>query len=51
MFKIPTLFLWLNEMNLILLPCSYDHSLQAYLPNDRQWIRQRMLNHLRKLAH
>ncbi|MFS7923106.1 putative enhancer of rudimentary [Helianthus anomalus] len=29
----------------------YDHSLQAYLPNDRQWIRQRMLNHLRKLAH
>ncbi|KAL8264037.1 hypothetical protein R6Q59_022167 [Mikania micrantha] len=29
----------------------YDHSIQAYLPNDRQWIRQRMLNHLRKLAN
>nr|XP_043627420.1 enhancer of rudimentary homolog [Erigeron canadensis] len=29
----------------------YDPSIQAYLPNDRQWIRQRMFGHLRKLAH
>ncbi|KAL7602662.1 enhancer of rudimentary homolog [Lactuca sativa] len=29
----------------------FDHSIQAYLPNDRQWIRNRMFNHLRKLAH
>ncbi|GER32488.1 enhancer of rudimentary protein [Striga asiatica] len=29
----------------------YDHSIQAYLPYDRQWIKQRTLQHLRKLAH
>ncbi|KAG6772907.1 hypothetical protein POTOM_024336 [Populus tomentosa] len=29
----------------------YDHSIQAYLPNDRQWIKQRLLQHLKKLAH
>ncbi|XP_071737354.1 enhancer of rudimentary homolog isoform X1 [Rutidosis leptorrhynchoides] len=29
----------------------YDQSIQAYLPNDRQWIRQRMFNHLRNLAN
>ncbi|XP_071703583.1 enhancer of rudimentary homolog [Rutidosis leptorrhynchoides] len=28
----------------------YDHSVQAYLPNDRQWIRNQMFNHLKKLA-
>ncbi|KAJ6828941.1 enhancer of rudimentary-like protein [Iris pallida] len=28
----------------------FDHSIQAYLPNDRQWIKQRMFQHLRKLA-
>ncbi|KAJ6804141.1 enhancer of rudimentary-like protein [Iris pallida] len=28
----------------------FDHSVQAYLPNDRQWIKQRMFQHLRKLA-
>ncbi|KAL0327616.1 UNVERIFIED_CONTAM: putative folate-biopterin transporter 6 [Sesamum angustifolium] len=29
----------------------YDHSIQAYLPYDRQWIKQRTLQHLKKLAH
>ncbi|CAA0838327.1 Enhancer of rudimentary homolog [Striga hermonthica] len=29
----------------------YDHSIQAYLPYDRQWIKQKTLQHLRKLAH
>ncbi|KAF9662049.1 hypothetical protein SADUNF_Sadunf18G0012900 [Salix dunnii] len=29
----------------------YDHSIQAYLPNDRQWIKQRLIQHLKKLAH
>ncbi|EEF46862.1 Protein enhancer of rudimentary, putative [Ricinus communis] len=29
----------------------YEHSIQAYLPNDRQWIKQRMFQHLKKLAH
>ncbi|KAK9052787.1 hypothetical protein SSX86_029417 [Deinandra increscens subsp. villosa] len=29
----------------------YDHSIQAYLPNDREWIRNRMFHHLKKLAH
>ncbi|KZV27153.1 enhancer of rudimentary [Dorcoceras hygrometricum] len=28
----------------------YDHSVQAYLPYDRQWIKQRTLQHLKKLA-
>ncbi|KAG9153605.1 hypothetical protein Leryth_008546 [Lithospermum erythrorhizon] len=28
----------------------YDHSIQAYLPYDRRWIKQKMLQHLRKLA-
>ncbi|XP_047980270.1 enhancer of rudimentary homolog isoform X2 [Salvia hispanica] len=28
----------------------YDHSIQAYLPYDRQWIKQRTLQHLKKLA-
>ncbi|XP_071695703.1 enhancer of rudimentary homolog [Rutidosis leptorrhynchoides] len=28
----------------------YDQSIQAYLPNDRQWIRNRMFNHLKRLA-
>ncbi|KAF7830366.1 enhancer of rudimentary-like protein [Senna tora] len=31
--------------------CSYDHSIQAYLPYDRQWIKQRTFQHLKKLAH
>ncbi|KAF7150944.1 hypothetical protein RHSIM_Rhsim02G0210500 [Rhododendron simsii] len=29
----------------------YDHSIQAYLPYDRQWIKQRTFRHLEKLAH
>ncbi|KAK2994003.1 hypothetical protein RJ640_005875 [Escallonia rubra] len=29
---------------------SYDHSLQAYLPYDRQWIKERTFQHLKKLA-
>ncbi|KAL9256641.1 Enhancer of rudimentary-like protein [Drosera capensis] len=28
----------------------YDHSIQAYLPYDRQWIKQKTLQHLKKLA-
>ncbi|XP_031097093.1 enhancer of rudimentary homolog [Ipomoea triloba] len=28
----------------------YDHSIQAYLPCDRQWIKQKTLQHLKKLA-
>ncbi|KAL5556465.1 hypothetical protein UlMin_013099 [Ulmus minor] len=29
----------------------YDHSVRAYLPYDRQWIKQRTFQHLKKLAH
>eukprot|EP00252_Welwitschia_mirabilis_P027821 TRINITY_DN9697_c0_g1_i1.p1 TRINITY_DN9697_c0_g1~~TRINITY_DN9697_c0_g1_i1.p1 ORF type:complete len:104 (-),score=16.52 TRINITY_DN9697_c0_g1_i1:228-539(-) len=29
----------------------YDHSLQAYLPCDRQWIKQRTFRQLKKLAN
>ncbi|XP_076895694.1 enhancer of rudimentary homolog [Bidens hawaiensis] len=28
----------------------YDHSIQAYLPNDREWIQTKMFQHLKKLA-
>ncbi|GMH06928.1 hypothetical protein Nepgr_008768 [Nepenthes gracilis] len=28
----------------------YDHSIQAYLPYDRQWIKQKTFQHLKKLA-
>ncbi|KAL0916725.1 hypothetical protein M5K25_014258 [Dendrobium thyrsiflorum] len=28
----------------------YDHSIHAFLPYDRQWIKQRMFQHLKKLA-
>jgi len=28
----------------------YDHSIQAFLPYDRQWIKQKLLQHLKKLA-
>ena len=28
----------------------YDHSIQAYLPYDRQWIKHRTFQHLKKLA-
>ncbi|XP_057539262.1 enhancer of rudimentary homolog [Amaranthus tricolor] len=28
----------------------YDHSIQAYLPCDRQWIKQKTLQRLKKLA-
>ncbi|WOK99977.1 hypothetical protein Cni_G08689 [Canna indica] len=28
----------------------FDHSIQAYLPYDRQWIKQRVFQHLKKLA-
>ncbi|KAL5144818.1 Enhancer of rudimentary [Glycine soja] len=30
--------------------CSYDHSSHAYVPHDRQWIKQRTFQHLKKLA-
>lgn len=29
---------------------SYDHSIQAFLPYDRQWIKQKLFQHLKKLA-
>ncbi|XP_010555460.1 PREDICTED: enhancer of rudimentary homolog [Tarenaya hassleriana] len=29
----------------------YDHSRQAYLPYDRQWIKQKTFNHLKSLAN
>ncbi|GAV80078.1 ER domain-containing protein [Cephalotus follicularis] len=29
----------------------YDQSVQAYLPYDRQWIKQRLFQHLKKMAH
>lgn len=29
----------------------YEHSIQAYLPYDRQWIKQKIFQHLKKLAH
>ncbi|KAL4276882.1 hypothetical protein AHAS_Ahas20G0251600 [Arachis hypogaea] len=29
----------------------YDHSIHAYMPHDRQWIKQRTLRHLKKFAH
>ncbi|CAM8961543.1 unnamed protein product [Rhodiola kirilowii] len=29
----------------------YEHSIQGYLPYDRQWIKQRTFQHLKKLAH
>ncbi|XP_027356450.1 enhancer of rudimentary homolog [Abrus precatorius] len=29
----------------------YDHSIQAYSPHDRQWIKRRTFQHLKKLAH
>ncbi|CAA6672238.1 unnamed protein product [Spirodela intermedia] len=28
----------------------FDHSMQAYLPYDREWIKQRTFHHLKKLA-
>ncbi|GMI95122.1 ENHANCER OF RUDIMENTARY HOMOLOGUE, ARABIDOPSIS THALIANA ENHANCER OF RUDIMENTARY HOMOLOGUE [Hibiscus trionum] len=29
----------------------YDHRIQAFLPYDRQWIKQKLFQHLKKLAH
>ncbi|XP_010519634.1 PREDICTED: enhancer of rudimentary homolog isoform X2 [Tarenaya hassleriana] len=29
----------------------YDHSRQAYLPYDRQWIKQKTFHHLKRLAN
>ncbi|KAK8976276.1 hypothetical protein V6N11_007764 [Hibiscus sabdariffa] len=29
----------------------YDHTIQAYLPYDRQWIKHRVFQHLKKLAN
>ncbi|KAG9455921.1 hypothetical protein H6P81_000429 [Aristolochia fimbriata] len=29
----------------------YDSSIHAFVPNDRQWIKQRMLQHLKRLAN
>ncbi|KAJ4834342.1 hypothetical protein Tsubulata_037541 [Turnera subulata] len=29
----------------------YDHKVQAYLPYDREWIKQKTFQHLKKLAH
>ncbi|KAL3502375.1 hypothetical protein ACH5RR_036824 [Cinchona calisaya] len=28
----------------------YEHSIQAYLPYDRKWIKAKLLQHLKKLA-
>ncbi|XP_027096412.1 enhancer of rudimentary homolog [Coffea eugenioides] len=28
----------------------YEHSIQAYLPYDRKWIKTKLLQHLKKLA-
>ncbi|KAL6633996.1 hypothetical protein ACP70R_026667 [Stipagrostis hirtigluma subsp. patula] len=28
----------------------YDNSIQAFLPYDRQWIKQKLFQHLKKLA-
>nr|GLL44400.1 enhancer of rudimentary homolog [Ipomoea trifida] len=28
----------------------YDHSIQAYLPYDRQWIKQKTLQHLKEIG-
>nr|XP_051193807.1 enhancer of rudimentary homolog [Lolium perenne] len=28
----------------------YDHTIQAFLPYDRQWIKQKLFQHLKKLA-
>ncbi|TKY74810.1 Enhancer of rudimentary-like [Spatholobus suberectus] len=28
----------------------YDHSIHAYVPHDRHWIKQRTFQHLQKLA-
>lgn len=30
--------------------CSYDHEIHAFLPYDRQWIKQKLFQHLKKLA-
>ncbi|XP_022754447.1 enhancer of rudimentary homolog [Durio zibethinus] len=29
----------------------YDHTIQAFLPYDRQWIKQKVFQHLKRLAH
>ncbi|XVE53519.1 hypothetical protein DITRI_Ditri03aG0009600 [Diplodiscus trichospermus] len=29
----------------------YDHKMQAFLPYDREWIKQKVFQHLKKLAH
>ncbi|KAG7020417.1 Enhancer of rudimentary-like protein [Cucurbita argyrosperma subsp. argyrosperma] len=29
----------------------FEHSIQGYLPYDRQWIKQKIFQHLKKLAH
>ncbi|GMI89257.1 ENHANCER OF RUDIMENTARY HOMOLOGUE, ARABIDOPSIS THALIANA ENHANCER OF RUDIMENTARY HOMOLOGUE [Hibiscus trionum] len=29
----------------------YDHRVRAFLPYDRQWIKQKLFQHLKKLAH
>ncbi|XVF35692.1 hypothetical protein REPUB_Repub18cG0167900 [Reevesia pubescens] len=29
----------------------YEHTIQAFLPYDRQWIKQKVFQHLKKLAH
>ncbi|CAL4886750.1 hypothetical protein SEVIR_1G233700v4 [Setaria viridis] len=28
----------------------FDHSIQAFLPYDRQWIKQKLFQHLKKLS-
>ncbi|KAJ1703565.1 hypothetical protein LUZ63_003344 [Rhynchospora breviuscula] len=28
----------------------FDHNIQAYLPHDRQWIKQKAFQHLKRLA-
>ncbi|KAG7550230.1 Enhancer of rudimentary [Arabidopsis thaliana x Arabidopsis arenosa] len=29
----------------------YEHSISAYLPYDRQWIKQKAFNHLKRIAN
>lgn len=29
----------------------YEHSMNAYLPYDRQWIKHKAFNHLKRLAN
>jgi hypothetical protein len=43
-------FIFKHLATVIFSTCSYDHSIQAFLPYDRQWIKQKLFQHLKKLA-